>query len=924
MKTLKSLIVLMAAILSVAAVAHANPIPLGSITNSIDEPSHVALDAQGNVYISEPARNLVIKFNSKGEKLGTISVPRPYGIAVNSTGSIYVSSVQVPQLSNQYVNKSAVYIYSSQLIKTGSLGSGEGEFNTPVDLDLDSDGNVYVVDMATNQVRVFSSSGGNVATFGGYGNSPGKLNKPMGIAINNAAGLIYIVDRPDYTDANGTTFGARIQVFDKNGVAQNAFGQFGIAIGQITSPVDIAVDNAGILYVSDTYQNVVHVLSASDGTPIGEGGIYASLATRPAGVAVSRNSIAYVAWQSTASGKGRIDIFGLDGYVIMEAAPASLAFEARQYGVTPSAKTVVVANAGSGTLNWTVTKDRDWITLGQPAPVGPASSAGLAVGVDASKLTSGSYQGTISITADFGEKIDISVSLTVYPPLVLNISNWSPAFTLKKGSSSASQTVFISIEGGAGNWNLSPANLPVWLSVSPTSGQAGPTPVTFTANASGLEVRDEPYLAYVPVSAAGAIGDGSNITVSLKINATTKISVTTNNDAAVFMVSGPETYTGKGKAWSVENAPAGEYTVTFGAVTGYKKPFAQTKTLADNGSVSFSGAYLSFKDLAAKKNIVVAQGPGPENDSRIKVYKNTGAPVAFDLVALETRYGADVAAGDVDGDGAAELIVGAGMGANNPAIVRIYRAADKALLLEFIPFGSLNGVQVASGDLDGDGKAEVIVADNNGTFSVYAFTDGKMTPTGIEGKAGMITAVVDTEGDGRPEIISASGSSVTTWKVDTMPGLGNWTAAEVSSLALPASSLSGGDIDADGTEEIIIGRNGAASAPSIVTIVRANGRKKTFATFDKYGIAVASADLDGDGKAEIIAGAGAASGTSDGKTKADKMEKRREGNDQQGGNKDHEIGTVRVYGGDGTLKYVIRSFDEAKAGVNVAVGDLGL
>jgi streptogramin lyase/single-stranded DNA-binding protein len=71
------------------------------------------------------------------------------------------------------------------------------------------------------------------------------------------------------------------------------------------------------------------------------------------------------------------------------------------------------------------------------------------------------------------------------------------------------------------------------------------------------------------------------------------IQVTTNLSAASFAIAGPATYSGSGTAWTRTDAPAGDYTITFGAVSGYTTPAAQTQTLAAGGTITFTGTYTS-------------------------------------------------------------------------------------------------------------------------------------------------------------------------------------------------------------------------------------------------------------------------------------------------------------------------------------------
>jgi sugar lactone lactonase YvrE len=952
MKFFKMSIILMMAVMVMAGAVQAAPSRIASITDHIDGPTRIAVDAKGNLYVTEAAKGLVAIYSSEGNYLKSFSVSYPVGIAVDPAGNIYVGSGASGK-KNGYRN--SVSIYTPELVLSGSLGIGEGEFGYPNDIAAGSDGKIYVVDTINHVVKVFDPATGSNFSFGGFGSTSGLFKRPTGIAVSDTAGVageIYVVDYPVVSATSGPTDGSRIQVFDKNGQFLRSFGQFGNLIGQITSPVGIAIDSTGLLYVTDSGQNVVHVLNPSDGTPNGAGGLYdpAKPMYIPMGVAISKNGILYAVSFRGEGNKGRIDAFALDGYVTMTVDPLSLTFVGTQYAINPDPQTLVISNTGSGTLNWSATADQAWIMLGKQDPVGPKSAGGLAVGVNTASFAAGSYSGNITIDSGFGQKKTVNVTVNVVPPSVLNISNGWLNFAAKKGTNPAVQGIAIAVDNLTGPVVWSAASDSPWLTISPATGTVSAavsrTTSTVSVNTTGLPVGS--YSGLLTVSAPGAIGTGSKITINLTITSSTRITVNTNRPDARFSVNGPASYTGSGSTWTKEDVPAGDYTVTFDAITGYKKPLPQSKSLTDNGEATFSGNYASWQELAARKNIVVAKGPGIKNDALLKIYKNNAAPVAFDLVALTTRYGANVAVGDIDGDGAAEIVVGAGDGPNNPATVRIYRA-DKTLVAEFMPFGTMSGARVVAADLDGDGKAEILVSpaggsDNTGKIAVYAFDteQKKVIPTGIEFTAypyayGANIAVADIDGSGKPVIITAPGfgkqnpALIKVWKVDTTPRIGSWSATWLKDISLSGTygaTVAAGDVDGDGKSEIIAGTSGEQS---MVTIIKADGSQTRFKVSDRYGFNLAAADLDGDGNAEIITATGPGRSdqdqADDAKSKSgDKLSKKKDGKEKEAeyGDGDQERGAVRVFSASGTPLYAVSPFEDAKDGINVAVGDLGL
>ena len=950
MKIFKLSILFVIAVLVTASVVSAAPARIASITDHIDGPVRIAIDSQGNLYVAQSAKNTVAIYNSEGKYLKSFSVAYPIGIAVDASGTIYVGSGASGKRDG---NKNAVYVFTPDLVKSGALGIGAGEFAYPNDVTVGTDGKVYVADTLNHMVKVFDPATGAGMSFGGYGSTSGLFKRPSGVTVNDAAGEIYVTDCPVVTTTSGDSDGARIQVFNKNGQFLRSFGQFGKLVGQMASPAGIAVDSMGQLYVTDAYQNVVHVLNPSDGSPVGSGGLYdaAKPLYNPIGVAVSKNGLVYVVSFRGEGNKGRVDVYAMDGYVTMAVNPLSLTFVGTQYAGNPDPQTIVLANTGSGTLKWTAIADQTWINLGKQDPVGPKSAGGLAVGVNISSFSVGTYTGTITIDSGFGQKQAVAVTISVVQPPILKISNGWLNFSAKKGTTPAVQGVTLGIDNlnGPVTWNIV-SDTPSWLNVSPANGTISSATLTESAtisvNTAGLKVGS--YSGLLTVNASGAIGTGSKVTVNLTITPSTKISVNTNRPDAKFTLSGPASYSGSGAAWSMEDVPAGEYTVTFDAVAGYKKPLPQAKSLTDNGEVTFNGSYASYQELAAKKNIVVSKGPGSKNDALVKAYKNTGTPAAFDLVALNTLFGANVAVGDIDGDGVAELIVGAGDGATNPATVRVFKN-DKTPILEFVPFGSLNGVRVAAADLNGDGKAEIIVspaggADNAGKIAVYTYdaAQKKMVFTGIEFTAypyayGANIAIADIDGNGKPVIVTAPGfgkqnpALIKIWKLDTTPQVGSWTATQLNEISLGGAygaTVAAGDIDGDGKDEIVIGTNGDYA---MVTIIKGDGSRAGFKTFDKYSVNIAVADLDGDGKAEIITATGQGhsdqNASDDAKNKnGDKLNVKKDGKerDVEYSDADQERGAVRIYSATGTVNLTLTPFEDAKDGINVAVGDLGL
>jgi streptogramin lyase/signal transduction histidine kinase len=126
----------------------------------------------------------------------------------------------------------------------GSFGSGDGQFDSPRDLAIDADQNVFVADLSNNRIQKFDSNGNYLSQFGTAGTGDGQLYGPWGIVIDSG-GDIYVSD----------FYNNRIQKFDSNGNYLSQFGSSGSGDGQFEHPTGLAIDSNNNLYVADYSNN---------------------------------------------------------------------------------------------------------------------------------------------------------------------------------------------------------------------------------------------------------------------------------------------------------------------------------------------------------------------------------------------------------------------------------------------------------------------------------------------------------------------------------------------------------------------------------------------------------------------------------------------------------------------------------------------
>ena len=288
--------------------------------------------------------------------------------------------------------------------------------------------------------------------------------------------------------------------------------------------------------------------------------------------------------------------------------------------------------------------------------------------------------------------------------------------------------------------------------------------------------------------------------------------------------------------------------------------------------------------------IVAGPGPGPDNVNEVHGYliEANGNWWADSIIQAYSpdRYGVNVATGDVDGDSFDEILTGPGPGSVFGPQIRGFEYDESQVSgLNFFAYGTNKyGCNVAAADIDGDGYDEIITGPGPGAVfgpHVRGFNyDGSGTVTPIAGisyfaygtpKWGVNVSAGDLDGDGYDEIITGAGPGavygphVRGWNYDnnsiaSMPG--------VSFLAYGTNkfgvNVACGDIDGDGYAEIITGAGpGAVFGPHVRGwncdggAVSPIGAISFFAfDYSEFGCNVACGDIDGDGIDEILVGAG--------------------------------------------------------------------
>ena len=279
---------------------------------------------------------------------------------------------------------------------------------------------------------------------------------------------------------------------------------------------------------------------------------------------------------------------------------------------------------------------------------------------------------------------------------------------------------------------------------------------------------------------------------------------------------------------------------------------AQQEALLETEVLAYGADSWGVNTAAGRGEYLLSgAGPGAIYGPHVRGFGLDGTPLAgIDFLAYGTnKYGVNVAAGDLDGDGLDEIITGAGPGAVFGPHVRGFSRDGSTVTalpgVSFFAYGTLRwGVNVAAGDLDGDGFDEIVTGAGPGPiFGPHVRgwnVDGGMAEA-MPGSSwmaygtnrmGVKVACGDLDGDGIDEVVTAPGPSpffgahIRGWDLDgsTVKPMPGFSFVPWMDVRYGATVAAGGfDLDGDGREELLVGCGPDPGVGSPVMICRYDG-----------------------------------------------------------------------------------------------------
>jgi sugar lactone lactonase YvrE len=752
------------------------------------DPAGLALDVAGNLYIADSVNQAIrrvsaatgavttvagtgIAGNSGNGGLATAAqLNNPTGVALDAAGNLYIAD-QANNVVRKITASTGIIatVAGGGTIASGADGLGDGGLATnallygPADVAVDSIGNLYIADSFHHRVRVVNVSTGIITVVAGGGNSAGadgvgdggpatgaQLSDPSGLALD-AAGNLYIADAGNCLVRRVDMTTGTISVAAGNR-AYGYSGDGGSALSaSLASPTGVRVDPAGNIYIADFGNNVIRQVQAASGkivTVAGSGANgYSGNGGAPTAAALANpNAIAL-------DSAGSLYISDYSNNVIRKVSfAAPQAFPSQNVGAASPAQTVTALNVGNQNLAFTsLSLSPDFgqqasgdLDCGPSSSISPGASCSIAIAFI--PTTAGTLNEALNlITNSLGipgssQTINLSGtgtgSAATAPKASLNLA--SLTFSNQgTWTTSASQTVTLSNPGGsAANissiWLAGPASSDFRITTTCGSvlavGASCGVSVSFAPTASGARSATLTFADSVAGSPQTVALNGTGVagTVSLNTSAlvfSQQLGTPSAAQSVVFSNIGANPVSIGSILLSGVNVSDFSITTTCGSslATGAR---CTTSATFLPGAAGARGASLIFTDDAASSSqTVTLSGTGMDIPASAGL---RFIPVTPCRVA-DTRWPAGPFGGPIVGLNNSRDFIVPNSGCGIPATAQAY-----SLNLTVVPSGAIGYAEIwptgqpqpVASLLNSDGRvkanAAIVPAGTNGAVTVYS------------------------------------------------------------------------------------------------------------------------------------------------------------------------------------------------------------
>jgi Bacterial Ig-like domain (group 3)/NHL repeat len=424
---------------------------------TLSNPSAVAYDASGNLYLAD-ANNHVVREISTSGIITTIAgtgiegysgdsaaatsaqLDTPTGVAVDASGNIYIADSHNHRIRKVSAGTITTIAGTGAPGFSGDTGSAvAAQLWLPSGVAVDKSGNVYIAD--TNNHRIREISSGTISTIAGDGEelyagdgaaaTAAALDSPTSVAVD-ASGNIYIADRLNQrirmvsggiiTTLAGTTTVGFSGGFSGDGAAPTA--------AMLAKPSGVSVDAAGNIYIADTGNQRIRQLGGGTIATIAGSGAQGYGGDGGLSTGAILNSPRSVAPDAF----GNLSIADRLNQLVRSGTLPVLAFASGEVGVASPNQSITLANTGSASITVsTITTATGFITAAggscSALPITLTAGASCTENVEFLPVSIGPASGSIvfSGTGIVPQSILLTASATQAPTTITLIANVNPA-----------------------------------------------------------------------------------------------------------------------------------------------------------------------------------------------------------------------------------------------------------------------------------------------------------------------------------------------------------------------------------------------------------------------------------------------------------------------------------------------------------------
>jgi len=264
-----------------------------AVAAQLNTPWGAAADSVGNVFFVDYSNNVVRKistggiittiagngtagFSGDGGPAIAAQLNEPMSVAVDKNGNLYISDVQNRRVRRVDAATGIITTFAGNGIYGGAGDGGaatNAQLKLPNGVVADNAGNVYIADVSNNVIRVVNA-GGVIKTFAGNGGSgysgdggpatSAAIHSPWGLAIDRA-GNLYIAEFASTCIRKVNTSGVISTCAGRAGLSGYSGDGGPATMASLSGAGYLAVDKNGTLYISESINNRVRKVDGATG-----------------------------------------------------------------------------------------------------------------------------------------------------------------------------------------------------------------------------------------------------------------------------------------------------------------------------------------------------------------------------------------------------------------------------------------------------------------------------------------------------------------------------------------------------------------------------------------------------------------------------------------------------------------------------------